>query len=145
MPVGRGWFDREPDGLRTPLASQNGQLCAGIFSPKRTPSAVHIGGSRARAVISGIHAARLALQGMSEPSADSRGRGGVESRTLRRARQPVMCGLLLGQRAGFRGSGGWSLALTSSGPGAGGCLGLRYPRTITGKAREGASGFAGRT
>ena len=25
------------------------------------------------------------------------------------------------------------------------CLGLRCPRTITGKAREGASGFAGRT
>jgi hypothetical protein len=74
-----------------------------------------------------------------------RGQGGVESRTLRRARHPVMCGLLLRQNAGFPGTGWLVLALTSSGPGAGGCLGLRCPRTILGKAREGASGFAGRT
>jgi hypothetical protein len=47
--------------------------------------------------------------------------------------------------AGFPGTAWLVLALTSSGPGAGGCLGLRCPRTISGKAREGASGFAGRT
>jgi hypothetical protein len=53
--------------------------------------------------------------------------------------------LLLRQRAGFLRPGWLVTALASSGPDAVGCLGLRCPPTITSKAREGASGFAGRT
>ena len=57
--------------VRTERVTQNDQICLLELISARILTAVQnqqLGGYRAIAITSGIHAARLALQGMSEPS-----------------------------------------------------------------------------